>query len=64
MNRKYPIWDNPTFKMHSSMMSKCHLNDLTKSSYRIRVNFVFLIFEDMFFVVEYPINLNVFVEFY
>ena len=49
MNRKYPIRDIPTFKMHSSMMSKCPLNDLTKSSYGIRVSFVFLIFEDMFF---------------
>ena len=55
MNSKYPIRDNPTFKMHSSMMSKCHLNDLTKSSYGIRANFVFLIFIDMFFVVEYPL---------
>ena len=49
MNRKYPIRDNPTFKMHSSIMSKCHLNDPTISSYGIIVNFVFLIFEEMFF---------------
>ena len=58
MNRKYPIRDNPTFKMHSSMMSKYHSNDLTKSSYGIRVNVVVLIFENLFFVLEYPFNLN------
>ena len=55
MNRKYPIRDNPTFKMHSSIMSKCHLNDPTISSYGIIVNFVFLIFEEMFFLVEYDV---------
>ena len=49
MNRNYPIRDNPTFKMHSSIMSKCHLNDPTISSYGIIVNFVFLIFEEVFF---------------